>query len=100
VGLNKCTINKRLLEVGVTTHGVEKTFLIPDLDGAIISFEWKEALWASFFTAAPPRQKQSVHCPAGDCAAIAERGAIQNSEESLRALPTRYGSEEAQKTIQ
>ena len=30
----------------------------------------------------------------------ATRRAIQNSEESLRALSARYGSEEGQKTIQ
>ena len=47
----------------------------------------------------PRRLRQSVRCPAGDCAAIAERGAIQNSEASLRALSARYGSEEGQKTI-
>ncbi len=47
--------------------------------------------------AAPQRQRQSVRCPAGDCAAIAERGAIQNSEESLRALSSRYGIN--QKTV-
>ena len=59
--------------------------------------EWKEALWDRFFMAAPQRQRQSVRCPAGDCAAIAERGAIQNSEESLRALSSRYGIN--QKTV-
>ena len=48
----------------------------------------------------PRRLRQSVRCPAGDCAAIAERGAIQNSEESLRALSARYGSEADRKTIQ
>ena len=73
--------------------------LIPEFDGAIFSLGWKEALWARFVTGAPPRLRQSVRCPAGDCAAIAERGAIKNSEESLRALSARYGSEEGQKTI-
>ena len=34
--------------------------LIPDFDGAIFSLEWKEALWDRFYTAAPPRQRQSV----------------------------------------
>jgi hypothetical protein len=34
--------------------------LIPSFDGAIFSKEWKEALWARFSTAAPPRQRQSV----------------------------------------
>ena len=36
------------------------------------------------------RPRRSVRCPAGDCAAIAERGAIQRSEESVRALARRY----------
>ncbi len=30
------------------------------VDGAVFSPEWKEALWARFFTAAPQRQRQSV----------------------------------------
>ena len=49
--------------------------------------------------AAPRRLRQSVRCPAGHSSAIAERRAIQNSEESLRALSARNGSEEGQKTI-
>lgn len=71
--------------------------MIPEFDGAIFSMEWKEALWDRFFTVAPRRLRQSVRCPADDCAAIAERGAIQNSEESLRALSARYGA--IQKTV-
>jgi hypothetical protein len=71
--------------------------LIPGFDGAIFSLEWKEALWARYFTAAPRRLRQSVRCPAGDCVAIAERGAIQNSEDSLRVLSARYGIN--QKTV-
>ena len=62
-----------------------------------LSLEWNQALWDRFYTAAPQRQRQSVHWPAGDCAAIAERGAIQKSEESLRALSARYGI--SQKTV-
>jgi hypothetical protein len=34
--------------------------LIPAFDGALFSIEWKEALWARFFTAAPQRQRRSV----------------------------------------
>jgi len=34
--------------------------LIPGFDGAFFSPQWKEALWARFFTAAPPRQRRSV----------------------------------------
>jgi hypothetical protein len=34
--------------------------LIPDFDGAIFSLEWRDALWARFFTAAPQRLRQSV----------------------------------------
>lgn len=43
--------------------------LIPEFDGAIFSTEWKDALWARFFTGAPERQ--------------------QHSKESLRALAKR-----------
>ncbi|BCH63280.1 hypothetical protein RvVAT039_04960 [Agrobacterium vitis] len=34
--------------------------LIPDFNGALFSLEWKEALWARFYTVAPQRQRQSV----------------------------------------
>ncbi|HLO77413.1 MAG TPA: hypothetical protein VK196_13235 [Magnetospirillum sp.] len=34
--------------------------LVPAFDGAFLSTEWKEALWARFYTAAPRRQRQSV----------------------------------------
>jgi transposase-like protein len=57
--------------------------LIPDFDGALFSVEWKDALWARFFTAAPRRE--------------AVRRAIQHSQESLRALARRYGIN--QKTV-
>ena len=34
--------------------------LVPAFGGAVLSPEWKEALWDKFFTAAPQRQRQSV----------------------------------------
>jgi len=34
--------------------------LIPEFDGAISTPEWKDALWAKFFTAAPRRRRRSV----------------------------------------
>ena len=34
--------------------------LIPDFDGALFSPQWRDALWARFFTAAPRRQRRSV----------------------------------------
>jgi transposase-like protein len=58
--------------------------LIPSFDGAIFSVEWRDALWAEFYTEAPRRQK-------------AVGRAIQHSQESLRALATRYGIN--QKTV-
>jgi hypothetical protein len=36
------------------------TVLIPGFDGAILSCEWRDALWARFFTGAPQRQRRSV----------------------------------------
>ncbi len=33
---------------------------IPGFDGSIFSVEWRQALWARFFTRAPPRQRRSV----------------------------------------
>ena len=34
--------------------------LVPVFDGALFSQEWKDALWARFFTGAPERQGRSV----------------------------------------
>lgn len=34
--------------------------LIPDFDGALFSQEWRDALWAGFYMAAPERQRRSV----------------------------------------
>jgi hypothetical protein len=34
--------------------------LIPEFDGAVFSQAWKDALWARFSTAAPPRLRRSV----------------------------------------
>ena len=51
---------------------------VPAFHGAIFFLKWKEALWANFFTAASPGQRRN-------------RPAIQNSQESLRALSKCYG---------
>jgi hypothetical protein len=34
--------------------------LIPGFDGAIFSMDWRDALWAKFYTEAPRRQRRSV----------------------------------------
>lgn len=34
--------------------------LVPEFDGAIFTSEWRDALWARFFTAAPRRLRRSV----------------------------------------
>lgn len=70
--------------------GASPSRCIVPLRGVTHAASELEAIWGRFFTAAPPRQRRSVRCPAGDCAAIAERGAIQRSEESVRALAVRY----------
>lgn len=57
--------------------------LIPGFDGASLSSESKEALWARFFMGAPRRLRQSV--------------AIHHSQERLRTLSRRYGIN--QKTV-
>jgi hypothetical protein len=38
----------------------EPRCLVPDFDGASLSHDSKEALWDKFYTAAPPRRRQSV----------------------------------------
>ncbi len=58
--------------------------LIPGFDGAPLSSESKEALWAKFFMGAPPRQRRSVE-------------QYKIVQESLRALAKRYGIN--QKTV-
>jgi hypothetical protein len=42
------------------SRGQQPRCLIPDFNGAIFSYEWKEALWSRFYTGAPPRQRRSV----------------------------------------
>jgi transposase InsO family protein len=44
--------------------------LVPGFDGALFSPAWRDALWARFYTAAPPRQRR---------------------QESLRTLAKRHG---------
>ena len=39
---------------------IDATCLILAFDGAIFSLDWREALWARFYTGAPRRQRQSV----------------------------------------
>ncbi|MFK4719346.1 hypothetical protein ABIE89_000446 [Bradyrhizobium niftali] len=34
--------------------------LVPGFDGAFLSHDSKDALWDKFYTAAPPRRRQSV----------------------------------------
>ena len=60
-------------------------------DGAILSREWKEALWDKFVTAAPRSR-----CPTGEClhsprGAHAVRAAIQRSQASLSQLSRELG---------
>ena len=40
--------------------GLELRCLFPAFGGASFMQEWKDALWDSFYTAAPVRQRQSV----------------------------------------
>jgi len=44
----------------VVTAATLMMCLIPDFDGAIFSYEWREALWSRFYMEAPRRQRQSV----------------------------------------
>jgi hypothetical protein len=69
--------------VGLTGRACVRC-LISGFDGAVFSREWKEALWARFFTAAPQRLRRPV-----------ERCNIV--KESLRTLASRYGIN--QKTV-
>jgi hypothetical protein len=51
----------RRKEVGVGSNRYRQpTCLVPDFDGASSSHDSKEALWDKFYTAAPPRRRQSV----------------------------------------
>ncbi|MGK2910577.1 MAG: hypothetical protein ACSLE1_12370 [Sphingobium sp.] len=45
---------------GDVTADLGTTCLVPAFDGALFSQEWKDALWARFYTGAPVRQRRSV----------------------------------------
>ena len=65
--------------------GLGTNCLVPAFDGVILSIEWRDALWAKFYTAAPhslPSRRRGTE---------AIRRAIQNSQESLIWLVKRYG---------
>jgi len=55
---------KRLKARAPFGHWKTQTFiagcLVPGIDGALFSQQWKDALWARFSTGAPARQRQSV----------------------------------------
>jgi hypothetical protein len=46
-------------DTGVSLRDLESC-LVPGFNGALFSWEWKDALWDRFFTAAPRRQRRSV----------------------------------------
>ena len=60
--------------------------MIPGFDGAMFSMEWKDALWARFYTAAPHSLRSGL-----TRGTEAFRRAIQHRQESLRSLSKRYG---------
>jgi hypothetical protein len=42
-----------------TTHKAHTRCSVPAFDGTIFAIEWKEALWARFYTGAPRQLRQS-----------------------------------------
>lgn len=54
------TLNHHLVVLDRERAGREARCLIPGFGGAVFSQAWKDALWARFFTVAPPRQRRSV----------------------------------------
>lgn len=64
-------------------HRNQPSCFVPDFDGALLSHDSKEALWNKFCMAVTTTE--------------AVRRAIQNNQESLRALAKRYGIN--QKTV-
>jgi transposase len=82
--------------------------LIPGFDGAVFSREWKEALWAKFFTGAPARQRRTeaeqaykqrhfaidwereqVSCPQGKTSVTWRAGLDEVGASRLRAVFSR-----------
>jgi dTDP-4-amino-4,6-dideoxygalactose transaminase len=51
------TLDPNAIDAAVTSR---PRCLVPAFDGVLFSFEWKDALWDKFFTAAPRRQRRSV----------------------------------------
>ncbi|BCH59750.1 hypothetical protein RvVAR0630_23740 [Agrobacterium vitis] len=56
----KASVNQNQADLQTRFMSVRPKCLIPDFNGALFSLEWKEALWARFYTVAPQRQRQSV----------------------------------------
>jgi PAS domain S-box-containing protein len=54
---NQITSN---LELRKVPRAISARCLVSAFDGAYFSREWKEALWARFYTGAPPRRRRSV----------------------------------------
>ncbi|MBV8126257.1 MAG: hypothetical protein JO114_01175 [Planctomycetaceae bacterium] len=58
---NKAAVILHLLRQFDPSHEDDEPIcLVPDFDGASSSHDSKEALWDKFYTAAPPRRRQSV----------------------------------------
>jgi hypothetical protein len=54
------TQHAQVLRVLMRARRLVVRCLVPGFDGALFSPAWRDALWARFFTAAPPRQRRSV----------------------------------------
>ena len=44
--------------------------LIPDFNGALFSHDWKDALWSTFYTAAPPHIPNLIAVKYANCNAL------------------------------
>ena len=49
-----------VLNLGIHACNHRPRCLVPAFDGTLFSAEWKDALWAKYFTEAPARQRRSV----------------------------------------
>src|ERR1700722_8102960 len=59
-GVNPKTIAKWKARTSVSDLPTGPRCLVPSFDGAFLSRDSKDALWAKFYTGAPRRQRRSV----------------------------------------
>lgn len=56
----RVTEHRHAIRTEFDAFGTGSRCFVPSFDGAFLSHDSKDALWVKFYTAAPPRRRQSV----------------------------------------